>query len=161
MILTDYYKFERLQNQKSKSRLDCIASTKTYLDFEEKPFIYIGTNDHIKASRHRKSDLSVTSGKGNHVTNIFTTDLDNGLAYGDNKGTTDLLLFIPQNFNIASDGWITDGATIEVFIARGKKFDKNQINSLFLDGQLNAEMERLRQAVTKSVTKNSEKNSDL
>jgi hypothetical protein len=152
MILTDFYCYKRLENQKSKSRLDCVASSGTYPDFEEKPFIYIGANDHIKASRHRKSDLSVTSGKGKHVTNIFTTDLDNGLAYGDNKGTTDLLLFVPQNFTIASDGRITAGATIEVFIARGRKFDKNQINNLFLDGQLNAEMERLRRAVTELVT---------
>jgi len=152
MILTDLYKYERLQNQKSKSRLDCNSSTGTYPDFEEKPFIYIGVNDHIKPNRQRKSELSITSGKGKHVTSIFTIDLQNGLAYGDNKGTTDLLLFVSQNFNIESDGRITDGATVEVFIARGKKFDKNQINNLFLDGQLSTEMERLREAVTKSVT---------
>ena len=152
MILTDYYCYKRLENQKSKSRLDCTASTKTYPDFEEKPFIYIGANDHITASRHRKADLSVTSGKGKHITSIFPTDLKNGMAYGDNRGTTDLLLYVSKDFNIESDGRITDGATIEVFIARGKKWDKNQINNLFLDGQLNAEMEQLRQSVTKSVT---------
>jgi len=152
MILTDIYRYERLANQKSKSRIDCTASTKSYPDFEEKPFIYIGVNDHIQAGRQRKSDLSVTSGKGKHVTSIFQTDLQNGLAYGDNRGTTDLLLFISNNFSMGSDGRISDGATVEIFIARGKKFEKNQINNLFLDGQLNSEIEQLRQSVTKSVT---------
>jgi hypothetical protein len=154
MILTDYYKYTRIEKgQKSKSRLELAASTKGYADFEAKAFLYIGTNDHIKASRYRKADLSVTSGYGKHITNIFPTDLQNGLAYGDNKGTTDLLLFVSNNFSMAADGRIADGAAVEIFIARGKKFEKNQTNNLFLDGQLNAEMESLRAAaVTKSVT---------
>jgi hypothetical protein len=156
MILTDYYCFERLIGGKSKMRLDCTASTKTYPDFEEKGFIYIGANDHVKASRHRKADLSVTSGRGKHITSIFPTDLKNGLAYGDNQGTTDLLLFVSQNFNIEADGRITDGATVEIFIARGKKSEKNQVNNLFLDGQLDIEISALRQSVTKSVTNKTE-----
>ena len=149
MTLTDLYAYKRLQNPKNKGRLDCTASTKSYPDFEEKPFIYIGINDHIRASRQRKSDLSVTSGSGKHITNIFTVDMEKGLAYGDNKGTTDLLLFVPQNFGMEADGRITEGATIEVFIARGKKHEKNQIGNLFLDGQLDGEISELRRrAVT-------------
>ena len=35
MILTDYYKFERLAT-KSKTRLDCVTSTRSYTEFEEK-----------------------------------------------------------------------------------------------------------------------------
>lgn len=35
MILTDYYCFERLAS-KSKTRLDCTASTMSYPEFEEK-----------------------------------------------------------------------------------------------------------------------------
>ena len=156
MILTDLYCYKRLENQKSKARLELVTSSQTYLDFDEKPFIYIGANDHIKTSRQRKADLSVTSGKGKHITSIFAIDLETGLAYGDNRGTTDLLLFVPKNFNIESDGRITDGATVEVFIARGKKFDKNQIGNLFLDGQLDDEIEQLRRSVTKSVTNKNE-----
>ena len=153
-MLTDYIKYERLKNQKSKSRLDCTASTSTYPDFDDKPFIYICPNDHIKASRQRKTDLSVTSGRGKHVTSIYTTELQNGMsyAYGDNKGTTDLLLFIFQNFNIEADGRITEGATVEIFVARGRKWDKNQINNLFLDGQLDDEIAQMKRSVTKSVT---------
>jgi hypothetical protein len=156
MIIIDLYRYERLSGVKSKMRVDCTASTGTYPDFEEKGFIYMGANDHVKASRHRKSDLSVTSGKGKHITSIFPTDLKNGFAYGDNKGTTDLLLFVFQNFNIEADGRIADGAIVEIFIARGKKSEKNQINNLFLDGQLDSEMSALRQSVTKSVTNRNE-----
>jgi hypothetical protein len=156
MILSDYYKYERLANQRSKSRMDCTISTKTYPDFDEKSFIYIGATDHIKANRHRKTDLSITSGKGKHVTSVFPTDLENGLAYGDNKGTTDLLLFVSQNFSIAADGCIADGATIEVFVARGKKHERNVINNLFLDGQLDIEIEQLRQKSTKSTAEKKE-----
>ena len=34
-ILTDYYRFERIAT-KSKTRLDCVASTGSYPEFEEK-----------------------------------------------------------------------------------------------------------------------------
>jgi hypothetical protein len=34
MIITDYYKFEKLPNQHSKLRLDCTASTKSYNPLE-------------------------------------------------------------------------------------------------------------------------------
>jgi hypothetical protein len=134
--------------------MDCIASSKTYPDFEEKSFIYITTSDHIKAHRHRKSELAITSGTGKHITSIFITDMENGLVYGygDNKGTTDLLLFVFHDFNIEADGRIKTGAKVDVFIARGKKWDKNQINNLFLDGQLDDEIASFRQSVTKSVT---------
>jgi hypothetical protein len=36
MLITDYYKFAKLPEQKSKLRLDCIQSTRTYNSFEEK-----------------------------------------------------------------------------------------------------------------------------
>jgi hypothetical protein len=156
MTLTDSYRFERLGGGRSKTRFDCTASTGTYPDFEEKGFIYIGVNDYVKASRHRKSDLSVTNGKGRHITSIFSTDMENGFAYGDNNGTTDLLLFVFQDFNIEADGRITDGAIVEIFVARGKKFEKNQINNLFLDGQLDSEISDLRLSIDKPTTDKTE-----
>lgn len=151
--ITDYYRYERLPNQRSKSRLDCTASTKSYSVFEEKTFLYIGENTHTKAGVKRKSDLALTDGKGKHVTSIYKPDLEYGVAYGDVQGTTDLLLFVTTNFSIAANGTITDGATVEVFIARGKKSDKIAMYNLLIDGQLNDEIEQLRQSVTKSVTK--------
>jgi hypothetical protein len=145
MILTDYYRFERSSGCKSKIRLDCTASTKSYNPFEAKSFLYIGTADRIKASRHRKADLAVTSGKGEHITSIFSTEIKKGFDYGDYQGTTDLLLLVSPNFNIEADGRITDGVVFEIFVARGKKYEKGCVINLWADGQLNAEMERLRQ----------------
>ena len=34
MILTDYYKFEKIAGSISKTRIDCTASTRTYDHFE-------------------------------------------------------------------------------------------------------------------------------
>jgi len=151
-LINDYYKFERLPNQKSKSRLNCVASSQSYHDFELKSFVYIVENTHTKAGLKRKSDLSLTSGAGKHITSIYKPDLVSGYAYGDMQGTTDLLLFIANNFSINHDGTILDGATVEVFICRGKKYDKNAIFNLLTDGELNNEIAQFRAAVTKSVT---------
>ena len=158
MILTDYYKYQRKEvfkkdgTLKSKNRLDCTASTKSYPDFELKSFVYIGENTHTKAGVKRKSDLALTSGAGKHITSIYKPDLERGFAYGDVKGTADLLLFVTTNFSIAADGTITDSAAVEVFICRGKKFDKNAVFNLLTDGELNNEIAQFRAAVTKSVT---------
>ena len=151
-LINDYYKFERLPNQKSKSRLNCTASTQSYNDFELKSFVYIGGNTHTKAGTKRKSDLSLTSGEGRHITSIYKPDLESGYAYGDVRDTTDLLLFVTNNFSMEADGTISEGATVEVFICRGKKFDKNAVFNLLTDGELNNEIAQFRMAVTKSVT---------
>lgn len=153
MDLTDYYKFERGQNQNNKNRLNCTTCTKSYFSFEQmrkngKLWFYIGASHHVKANRHRKADLSVTSGAGNHITSIFPTDVNSGVAYGDVKGTMDLLIFVFTNFEMEADGRIKDGATVEVFVARGRKFEKEAIKNLFLDGELKAEMETLRKRAT-------------
>jgi len=151
-LINDYYRFERLPNQKSKTRLNCTASSASYPEFDEKPFIYIGVNDHIKASRQRKTDLSVTSGKGRHLTSIYKPDMERGRAYGDMQGTTDLILFATSNFGIAADGTISDGAVVEIFICRGKKQEKNAVFNLFTDGELDSEIAQIKAWVTKSVT---------
>jgi len=152
MIITDYYKFERLADTKSKSRLDLTASTKSYPDFELKSFVYIVENRHTKAGVKRKSDLALTSGAGKHITSIYKPDLARGLACGDMQGTTDLLLFATSNFSIGADGTISDGAIVEIFICRGKKFDKNAVFNLLSDGELNNEIAQFRAKVTDLVT---------
>ena len=152
MIITDYYKFERLPGTKSKTRLDCTASTKSYPDFELKSFLYVGENTHTKAGTKRKSDLAMTSGTGKHITSIYKPDLERGFAYGDMRGTTDLLLFVASDFGFDADGRILDCAVIEVFICRGKKSDKNAIFNLLTDGELENEISAIWDTVTKTVT---------
>jgi len=161
MILNDFYRYERVPNQKNKSRLVCNTSTKSYDKIELvktkregltvmhiTPFM-----DSIKASRYRKGMFRVTVADGSHITSIYSTDWERGYAYGDFQHTTDLMLLVFHHFCMDADGRIAEGAVVELFIARGKKFDKDQINNLFLDGELDTEMENLRAAtVTKSVT---------
>ena len=151
-LINDYYKYERLPDCKSKMRMDCTASTNSYPDFEIKSFIYIGENRHTKAGIKRKSDLALTSGAGKHVTSIYKPDLERGFAYGDVNGTTDLILFETTNFIIAADGTIAEMATVEMYICRGKKYDKNAVFNLFTDRELDNEIAQLKAAVTKSVT---------
>jgi len=151
-LINDYYRYEREQNQKSKGRLNCTASTKSYPDFETKSFVYIGENSHTKAGIKRKSDLAMTSGAGKHVTSIYKPNMESGFAFGDVKGTTDLLLFVTTNFSMSADGTIADGAIVEVYICRGKKFDKNAVYCLLTDGELNNEIADIKETVTKTVT---------
>jgi hypothetical protein len=164
MILTDCYQYTRVPNQKNKNRLVCTSSSKSYDKIELvktkrdglivmhiTPFM-----DGIKASRYRKGMFRVTVADGSHITSIYPTDWERGYTYGDFQHTTDLMLLVFHNFSMNADGRIADGAEVELFIARGKKSEKNQVNNLFLDGQLDCEISALRQSVTKSVTNKTE-----
>jgi hypothetical protein len=153
MILTDYYKYVRLPECKSKTRIDRTASTKSYPEFERKPFAYITENSHIKAGIKRKTDLTLTSGDGKHITSIYRPDLESGITYGDVQGTTDLIVIVSKNFQIDADGKISTNAEFEIFVARGQKHNKNACYNLFADGELNNEIAELRgRAVTELVT---------
>lgn len=94
MILTDYYRFERI-NTKAKTRIDCVSSTKTYPQFEEKRadkntketsqrdatnigdlVIYYGdANPNISAKAKRKAGKSISL-KGNHVSSVYVPDIE-------------------------------------------------------------------------------------
>lgn len=75
-------------------------------------------------------------------------DINLHYAIGDINGTKDAAIFV---FN--PDHKETEIKTIEVFIARGLKHDFNSLWDLLIDGELNPEMEILRErAVTKNVT---------
>ena len=169
MILTDYYRFKKIA-LKSKMRLDCVASTKSYPELEEKRatrttkesskfdatsvgdlVVYYGNvPDRYNGDVHRKADKAI-SVKGKNLSSVYVPDPESGFAYGDFKGTKDALLFC---INIeAIDGKIQAGGTLEVFIARGKSKDRVPLYNVLCDGGLDEEMEALRQqAVTYSVT---------
>ena len=144
MILTDYYKMEKLPTCKSKMRLDCIASTGTYDPFEVRAtktrekrfkFYYGSTPEKFKAEAKRKSGMAI-SDMGDNLTSIYTPDLENPLmGYGDMVGTQDALLFLFDD----------DYRSVEVFVARGLK---NHIKGLFFqfaDGELDEEIKILRE----------------
>ena len=78
MILTDYYRFEKLPNQKSKIRIDCTASTISYNPLEGlknksgELFLYIGDN-YTKAGERGKSDLAISKTK--HISSVYNPDV--------------------------------------------------------------------------------------
>lgn len=170
MILTDYYRFERVAS-KSKTRMDCTISTWSYPEFEEKRsakaykqterrdetcvgalvMYYGGVPENFGEKAQRKADKSITM-KGKNLSSVFVPDPTSSYAYGDVKGTSDAILFIMDNVQVV-DGAIQAGAKIEIFIARGKSKDRVPIYNLLADGELDEEIEALRHhAIAKSVT---------
>lgn len=171
MILTDYYRFEKIA-LKSKMRLDCVASTGSYPELEEKRatkatkesntrdatnvgnlVIYFGdVPERFGGNVHRKADKAI-SVKSQNLSSVYVPDPESGFAYGDFRGTKDALLFCFKDLSVI-DGAVQAGGVIEVFIARGKSKDRVPLYNVLCDGGLDEEMEALRQqAVTKSVTK--------
>ena len=169
-ILTDYYRFER-RATKSKTRLDCTASTRSYPEFEEKRssksikaterrdatnigdlVIYYGeVPESFGGEVRRKAGKCITM-KSRNISSVYVPDPDSDLAYGDVRGTNDALLFVLHDVAVV-DGVINAGATIEVFVARGKSKDRVPLYNLLADGGLDDEMADLRnQAVSDSMT---------
>jgi len=148
MILTDYYKFEKVPGGKSKLRIDCTASTKSYPEFEGmrnkhgKLFVYWGdVPDGFGGNVHRKADKAIT--KERNISSVYVPDVTSGKAHGDVRETEDAILII---FN-------SDQTQIEIFIARGYKNNRVAVWQMLEDGELDDEVDALRsKSVTESVT---------
>ena len=169
MILTDYYRFERVAT-KAKSRMDCTASTHSYPEFEERKAtrankatekrdatevgdIIIYYNDvptQFGGDVHRKADKSISI-KGNNLSSVYVPNVTKNIAYGDFRGTTDALLFVFHNLKVV-DGVIQKGSMIEVFVARGKSKDRVPLFELLSDGELDEEISELRQKASPTDT---------
>lgn len=167
-ILTDYYKFSRVAT-KAKLRLDCVASTESYPEFEERRatkatkatekrdatnvgdlVIYFGdVPEQFGGDVHRKADKSITI-KGKNLSSVYVPDPSNNLAYGDVRGTADALLFVFDGVEVVN-GVIQAGATVEIFIARGKSKDRVPLYNLLSDGELEEELNDLRQRAITNV----------
>lgn len=161
MILSDYYRFDKVAN-KSATRLDCTASTGSYPEFEDKRstmptkandrrdatnvgdlVIYLGdVPKQFRGNAQRKADKSLTI-KGKNLSSMYVPDVTNNFAYGDVRGTTDALLFVFDNLVIV-DGRVISGG-LDVFVARGKSRDRVSLYNLLCDGELDEEMSSLRE----------------
>lgn len=154
MILTDYYKGEKLTD--AKSRFDITVSTGEYDFFESflinKQKFNIGGLSFNFGQRPdrwggKKTDMAITKGSQN-ITSVKRPNLESNLAFGDIHGSNDgvIIVFNPDY----KEAGIT---TIEIFISRGLRNDTDGLWELFTDGELSHEIETLRQkAVTKKVT---------
>lgn len=148
MILTDYYKFVHLPDSKSKMRRDCIASTQSYNEFESlrnkqgELFIYFGdVPQKFNGGIYRRANKAITKGK--NISSIFVPDVLQNLAYGDIMGTKDAILILFEE----------DYKTIEIFVARGQKNNSYNLWLMFVGGELNNEISKLKNvAVTETVT---------
>lgn len=159
MTLTDYYKFVKLPTSKAKTRLDCVASTESYELLEMlynkrgELFVYLLRPPYVKADAKRKADLAMECRVVGHVSSVFVIDVESPFAFGDYKHTTDALLFVFSGVNTV-DAVLLPNATIEVFIARGQSHNQQALYNLFSNGELDTEVEALRQkAVTASPWK--------
>jgi len=148
MILTDYYKFEKLPESKSPTRIDCTASTQSYPEFEAlrnkdgKLFVHFGDVPvQFGGDVRRKADKAITKVK--NISSVFVPDVTLNLAYGDVKGTHDAILIISDS----------NYATIEIFIARGHKNHRLNLWQNLADGNYTFEIAELKKrAVTELVT---------
>lgn len=165
-ILTDCYRFEKVA-LKSKTRLDCTASTRSYPEFEDKRaakqikatdkrdatnigdlVVYLGdVPEQFGGNAQRKADKSLTI-KGKNLSSIYVPNPTNNFGYGDVKGTTDALLFVFDNLIIV-DGCIISGG-LDVFVARGKSRDRVSLYNLLCDGELDEEISSLREKANAS-----------
>lgn len=147
MILTDYYRFRKLSGQKSKTRIDCMASTFSYemLEFmrnkDGQLYLYVGDNTYTKTVRERKADLALS--KTSHISSIYAPDLSLPYYYGDFNHTEDAALFVFKNVSFINGGILPD-AEIEIFIARGQRQNRTSLYNLLCDGELNADIAQLR-----------------
>lgn len=142
MIITDYYKF--VHHNGTKYRFDCEMSTQSYDPFEilknkkDELVVYISENTHTKAGQKGKSDLAIS--KSNHISSIYRPDVETNLGWGDVY--QDALLFRFTDFKLSKDGFVED-ATIEIFVARGYRTDRQNLYAMFADGELDEEIQMI------------------
>jgi hypothetical protein len=150
MIFTDYYKGEKLTD--AKSRFDITASTGEYDLFEsllinKRSFNIGGLSFNLvpQPESHEGKRVDFILSKGSHsITKVFRPNIETPFAFGDINGTNDgcIMVFNPDHKVIGI-------LTIEIFIARGYRNDRNGLCNLLVDGELTHEIELLRK---KSVT---------
>ena len=146
MILTDYYLMKEIKRLKSH-RFDCTASTGGYDPFEaiaarskDKRFFfyYNGVPDTFSARAQRKADRVITNSQ--NISSVYIPDLKGNplKGYGDVKGTSDALLFL----------FADDYKQIELFVARGFKNNVKNLCTLFVDGELEGDIVKIKEMAT-------------
>ncbi|MDD4553060.1 MAG: hypothetical protein PHP04_02595 [Bacteroidales bacterium] len=139
MILTDYYRGEHLPDA-AKTRFDVTASTGSYEPFETKlrtrqgglSFYFGDVPERFRFSGKDRPDKAIT--KGDNISSVFVPDITLPFAFGDIHHTTDAIILIFSN----------DWQVIEIFIARGQRNNKRNLYHLLCDGELDSEIEILR-----------------
>ncbi len=146
MIFNDYYKAEKLTEV--ACRYDITYSTGSYDLFEALfinkrkfnvsglSFNYVDRPHQWKGDEARKAEKAIAKGNVN-VSSVFVPDLQkHNIGFGDVNGTHDALIIY----------FTPDYSVIELFIARGYINDIQALYSQVKDGDLNDEMQTLRES---------------
>ncbi|MBL1320242.1 MAG: hypothetical protein COA63_004175 [Methylophaga sp.] len=147
--ITAYYQLEKLPeatktqfNIKSKARLDCVAHfnlldeqpLSQFISKKKQMYFYCSApENYIIANAKRISDLGLTHGSKN-LSSIYIPNIDHP-EYGYGDFANDCLLFKLNN----------DLSAIDVFIIKNGKTLKRQYFQLFIDGELDDEIEAIKQ----------------
>ena len=122
-IIDCYYRFEKLNPERSKSRFDLVYYSEIYEPVHNpnpkgEVFIYFGSNPNIKARSNRKSDYTITA-RNKHLTSVFIPEITKpNLAFGD-FGSDAILILLSEK-------------SIELLICKGKKnISQNLFNLLY------------------------------
>jgi len=138
-LLDTYYRFEKLSNSRSKSRLDLVTCSQTYepLQKQSKAWIYfMKVPEHIRGNQARKSELCLTGSDWKYISGVFIPETTKPeIGYGDINGTTDAALFLLGENRL------------EILIAKGKKNSTFALYQLLADGELDREIEILKQSI--------------
>ncbi len=147
-IFTDFYKGQLLTE--AKSRYDVTHSTGSYPFFESLlinkqkfnvgglSFNYAPRPTKFKGNEKRLAEMIIGKGSSS-ISSLFVPNLDkNYIAYGDVRTTNDAMIIFFDEGN----------KTIEIFIARGLKNDKQQLYSEVSGGFFDLELEAIRQSAT-------------
>lgn len=144
MILTDYYKAQKLTN--AESRYDVVESAGSYEYLESLlinkrkfnvgglSFNYVPRPTTFKGADGRKAEMAITKGNAN-ISSVYVPDLPNNhIGYDDINGTQDALIVLISG----------DKQTMELFIARGYKNDVLALYEEMKAGMLDADMAALK-----------------
>lgn len=141
MILTDYYRGERLPGNTTKTRYDITRSTGGYDIFETmlknkkaggQSFHLVDTPANFKFSSKDRPDKAIT--KTVNISSVFVPDVALPFGFGDVKNTTDAIVLI----------FTPDWQVIEIFISRGQRNNKRNLYHSLCDGDIDHEIEAMR-----------------
>jgi hypothetical protein len=145
-IFTDYYKGQLMTD--AKSRFDITQSTSGYPLFElllvnklkfnvgGLSFNYAPRPERFKGNEKRLAEMILSKGSSS-ISSVYVPNLQkNYIAYGDVKMTNDAMIILFDE----------ERKTIEIFIARGLKNDKQQLYTDVCAGYYDEELEALRQS---------------
>ncbi|WP_430972640.1 hypothetical protein [Sunxiuqinia rutila] len=148
MILSDYYKAEKLQEVKAKYRFEISKSTMEYDRFQlllinkrnpnPRGWSFNFVPRPKRWEGEESPDMAITKGSEN-ISSVYIPEPSLPYGYCDIKGTNDACLVV-FNENFRESG-ITD---IELFIGRGQKHNRKNLWYELVDGELDHELEFLR-----------------